>query len=63
MAGGIIPLRRATLSRFGGRLRQESALHIEDFGKSTPNSRFVPKLPTAPTHLSSSKPGCALWIS
>jgi hypothetical protein len=25
MAGGIIPLRRATLSRFGGRLRQESA--------------------------------------
>ena len=25
MAGGIIPLRRATSSRFGGRLRQESA--------------------------------------
>jgi hypothetical protein len=26
MPGGIIPLQRATSSRFGGRLRQESAL-------------------------------------
>jgi hypothetical protein len=25
LVGGIIPLRRATSSRFGGRLRQESA--------------------------------------
>jgi hypothetical protein len=43
--------------------RQILRLNIEDFWQPTPNSRFVHKLPTAPTHLSSGKPGCALWIS
>jgi arsenite-transporting ATPase len=32
MVGGIIPLRRATSSRYDGRLGQESAAGIEPFG-------------------------------